>query len=439
MMSCRSHFVLRVSCLLAALSPCVVTAASSEIRTHRITRAASAPRIDGVLDDDCWKTALVLDDFRPLGGGQANADVPSTRAMLAYDADHLYVAYRCSEPPNSRLAVRTRTHDGRTWTDDCVEMFFNPSGDRRRYVQIVVNAAGVTADASFNGSPETMDLGYESGTEAATKAGNGAWTLEARIPFAGLPPTGPSSVWTFHLARTRPASGQHLTMLRSGASSFHDIDKFDALEGVSLPERPIGVSCASLGTMFRGRNIARATLENWGKQAVTVDVSAGLVGTGDRSRRSVRVEPGRTKTVAISWDLGPDAPGQRATLAMRLGKHVLHERSAVVGPFGKIIGRLRRNAYYIQWDAYVKITVPVRIAEGSRREVQLRWQATDADGRRVGSGQTVVRDPTAVIRLYWPPWQPGRYTIHLELTDGRRVLASAEQTILLAESPTGDD
>ena len=438
-MSCLSFFVLRVSCLLATLSPCFVTAAPAEIRTHRITRAAAPPRIDGVLDDDCWQTALVLADFGLLGGGQAKADVPPTRAMLTYDADYLYVAYRCGGPPSSRLVVKTRTHDGRTWMDDCVEMFFNPSGDRRRYVQIVINAAGVTADASFDGSPGTMDLGYESGTEAATKAANGKWTLEARIPFAGLPLTGPSSVWTFHLARTRAASGQHLTMLRSPASSFHEIDKFDALEGISLPERPIGVSCASPGTMFLGRNIARATLKNWGKRAVTVDVSAGLVETGDRSRRSVNVEPGRTKTVTIPWDLGADAPGRRASLVVRLGKHVLYERSVVVGPFGKIIGRLRRNAYYMRWDAFVRITVPVRIAEGSRREVQLRWQATNAAGRRVGSGQTVVRDPAAVIRLYWPRWQPERYALHLELIDDGRVLASADRTILLVESPTGDN
>jgi len=426
-------------CLFATLSQCLAVQAEAEIGTYRITRAATPPRVDGVLDDDCWKTALVVEDFGLLGGGKATANVPPTQAMLTYDADHLYVAYRCGEPPNSRLVVKTRTHDGRTWTDDCVEMFFNPSGDRRRYVQIVINAAGVTADASFDGSPGTMDLGYESGTEAATKLGHSGWTLEARIPFAGLPLTGPSNAWTFHLARTRPASGQHLTMLRSPASSFHDIARFDMLEGISLPERPIGVSCASLGTMFRGRNIARAMLKNWGKQAVTVDVSAGLMGTGGRSRRSVNVEPGRTKTVAIPWDLGADTPGRRASLVVRLGERVLYERSVVVGPFGEIIGRLRRNAYCIRWDAFVRITVPVRIAEGSRGDVQLRWQARGADGRRVGSGQTVVRDPTAVIRIYWPRWQPDRYTLHLELIQDERVLASADRTVLLVESPTGDN
>ncbi len=435
----HSSLVLGVLCLFATLPRCLAAPAGAEIRTHRIARTTTPPRVDGALDDDGWRGALVLEDFGLLGGGKTDVDVPGTRAMLAYDADYLYVAFRCDEPQSDRLVVRTTEHDGQTWTDDCVELFFNPSGDRRRYVQIVINAAGVTADASFDGSPETMDLGYESGTEAATRVGNGQWTLEVRIPFSGLPLAGPSTAWTFHLARTRSTAGQHLTMLRSPASSFHDIAAFDVLEGILLPERPIGVLCASLGTMFRGRNTARATLRNWGKRVETVDVSVGVADAGSPSRRSVRVEPGQTTTVTVPWDLGAEASGRRVRLVVRLGQRVLHERSVIIGPLQDVFGRLRRNAYCIRWDAFVKIAVPVRIAEGSRREVQLHWEAGGADGRPVGSGQTVVRDATAVIRLYWPRWQPGRYTLHLELVQDGRALASAERTVLLVESPTGDD
>ena len=62
----------------------------------------------------------------------------------------------------------------------------------------------------------------------------------------------------------------------------------------------------------------------------------------------------------------------------------------------------------------------------------------DGDGQRVGGGLTVVHGPTAVVRLYWPRWHTGRYTLRFELFQGDQPLATAEHTVLLVESPTGD-
>ena len=71
---------------------------AEEIVTYRITRATAPPRLDGVLDDACWPRALVIDDFGVLGRGDSAAPVPATQAWLTYDADDLYVAFRCAEP-----------------------------------------------------------------------------------------------------------------------------------------------------------------------------------------------------------------------------------------------------------------------------------------------------------------------------------------------------
>ena len=432
-------------CAIAVLLAFAATA-HAEIKTYHIARTNAPPRIDGALDDACWKGALAIGDFGLLGRGKASADapVPPTTAMLAYDADALYVAYRCTEPLIDKLVTRATRHDGKTWADDCVEIFFDPTATRQRYVQLAINTAGVVMDAAFGAPGKGMDLGYESGATAKAKIGAKAWTLEVRVPFAGLPIANPSGAWTFHLARTRSAAGQHLTMLRTPTGGFHEIANFDRLEGIALPERPVSVTVSTLGSLCRGRNLARATLRNWGRRTQWIDVSAGLADAPNRTKQMVTIHAGKTATVELPWELGPDAVGKQASLTAYLGGLLLRRRTTAIGPLPDIFGRLRPNAYFIRSDAAVVLRVPIRIAEGSRRNVRLRWEArrvTDlrtGDGPRVGGGITVVHGPEAVVRLYWTRWRSGRYTLRFELLQANQPLATADHTVLLVESPTGD-
>jgi len=433
------RFLQRASLVLISLCFVVLLpAAEGQIETYRVRRTDSPPALDGRLDDPCWQDALTLEDFGLLGRGKTKADIPPTRAWLAYDADYLYVAYFCGEPLAERLLLKAERHDDKTWMDDCVEMFFNPSGDRRRYVQIVVNAAGVSMDAFFDGGPPSMDMGYESGIETRTKINKDSWTLEARIPFARLPLAGPDKAWTFHLARTRARAGQHLTALKSPTVGFHDIARFDRLKGISLPERPVGLKQASLGSLHRGTNLAHGVLENWGNRPVTVTLSVRVAGIQKRSDRKIELKPGAAETFEIPWRLDASAVGRRVNLEVRDVKRLLHARSAEVRSLPEVFGDLARNAYAISDDDFVRLDVPVRIAEGTRDDVRLRWAAIDSKGREKVDGETVVRGPEAVIRLYWSRWRDGYYTLRLNLVEQGRSLADEERTVRLVPSPWGN-
>ena len=151
-------------------------AARADVATYQITRTGRPPSLDGVLEDKCWENALVLGRFRTLTLDTPGQAIPPTTAMLCYDEDWLYVAYRCAEPSMDKLLTVCKNHDGPVWRDDCVEIMLNPSGDRTRYFHIVVNAAGVVRDAYWR-NPRDEDLSWESGTEAKTRRGESEWTI----------------------------------------------------------------------------------------------------------------------------------------------------------------------------------------------------------------------------------------------------------------------
>ena len=66
----------------------------------RVAKFESAPVIDGKLDDEVWKQAIVLKDFYQVQPGDNIAPSKPTEVLLGYDAKFLYVAYRAFDEPD---------------------------------------------------------------------------------------------------------------------------------------------------------------------------------------------------------------------------------------------------------------------------------------------------------------------------------------------------
>ena len=103
-----------------------------------------------------------------------------------------------------------------------------------------------------------------------------------------------------------------------------------------------------------------------------------------------------------------------------------------------LFGNVRCPVFYFSQHRFVQVEVSVNLAERSRRDARLRWRATAPDGRVVGHGLTTLRRPVAVLRLYWPRWDDGRYGLHLTLERNGQVLARAEEAIRLVMNPWGE-
>src|SRR5215510_14228222 len=75
----------------------------------RIARFATAPTIDGRLDEAVWKEAAVLKDFYQFQPGDNIAPSKPTEVLLGYDAKHLYIGFRAfDEPGKVRATVAKR-------------------------------------------------------------------------------------------------------------------------------------------------------------------------------------------------------------------------------------------------------------------------------------------------------------------------------------------
>src|SRR6267142_5169435 len=164
-----------------------------------IPRFDKPPVIDGKLDDEVWKHAVVLKDFLQTGPGDNIAPSKPTEMMMGYDSKNFYMAFHCyDEPDKVRATVAKRDE---VFGEDNVRVFLDTFNDQRRAYVLGFNPLGVQQDGIMtegSGQDFSVDIVMESKGMITTDG----WTLEVAIPFKSLRyEAGKGKQWGFHLWR----------------------------------------------------------------------------------------------------------------------------------------------------------------------------------------------------------------------------------------------
>lgn len=205
--------------------------------------------IDGKLDDEGWKKVAQTGAFGDTRGGEQSAGV--TWAKVTRDETHLYVGFFGVDADAwGELDKR----DADTWTQEVFELFIDPNGDARDYLELQITPTGTLFDARF-----ADKLGRGEGTRQEqidrARAWNGeieyaahvdgtvnnrsdtdrSWSAELKIPFADIPGGAPAegASWKMNFYRfdaPRDADGKPGRQVAWAWSppmgSFHNVDRF---------------------------------------------------------------------------------------------------------------------------------------------------------------------------------------------------------------------
>ena len=209
--------------LVVAAAP-LLPAAAIEVETLEklfgapsliVPTVAQPPKIDGSLDDPAWQK--VEKSFMVMNNGKGKPKA-ATWLKAVSDTKSLYVAVHCQEDRMNRLRASVKETDGPLWSDDSIEMFFDP-GHKEDFVysQFIFNPIGTVyhtkaGDKSWN--PETLEV-------ACARLAD-AWTVELKIGFRELVPDGPlPRLWGFDALRVRwPKMGSEVPADKEKAIEF---------------------------------------------------------------------------------------------------------------------------------------------------------------------------------------------------------------------------
>src|SRR5882672_11346796 len=253
-----------------------------------IPRFDKPPVIDGKLDDEIWKQAIVLRDFLQTGPGDNIAPSKPTEMMMGYDNRTLYMAFHCyDEPDKVRATVAKRDE---VFGEDNVRVFLDTFNDQRRAYVLGWNPLGVQQDGIMtegSGQDFSVDIVMESKGMITTDG----WTLEVAIPFKSL--------------RYEAGKGKHW-----GIHIWRNIDRFnDEIDSWMPNSRDISSQLVQEGHITGLENIStERTLEVI--PSVTVSETGKRVNAltlAQVAANPALLDPGRTLNQPLKFDLGVTA------------------------------------------------------------------------------------------------------------------------------------
>lgn len=268
----------------------------------RLVHFDKPPVIDGKLDDEVWKTAVVLKDFYQTQPGDNLIPQNATEVRLGYDTRFLYVAFHCFDEPDKVRASIAKRDD--IFNDDYVGILFDTFNDQRRAYEFDFNPLGIQADGIWTegqGEDFSLDLVMESKGMVTTDG----YTIEVAIPFKSLRyVSGKDTLWGMHFWRRTKRLNNSLDMWipmdRDKGSWLVQAGHLTGFEGIST-ERTLEL-------------IPSLTLSETGKRksALPFGHAAGLVDPGRFVNEHVKFDPGLTgkysltPTVTLDFAVNPD-------------------------------------------------------------------------------------------------------------------------------------
>ena len=259
--------------------------------TLRAVYLAQPLRIDGRLDDTLYRDVPPISDFIQVEPQEGRTATERTELWLAFDADNVYVTFRCFETEPGRVVAKEMRHDHTSiWSgDDNVSFMFDTFHDRRNSVQFTVNSIGGRLEGQTTNERQWSG-DWNITWDFSVGRFEGGWIVETAIPFKSLRyRPGVDQIWGFNAFRTNrwknelsfvipvpKERGQQGLLMSSLAAPLVGIIAPSGAKNLEI--KPYLISNAT-GQRLAGRGMANDLSGDFGvdaKYGVTQNVTADL-------------------------------------------------------------------------------------------------------------------------------------------------------------------
>jgi hypothetical protein len=271
----------------------------------RIPRFDKPPVIDGKLDDEVWKQAVVLKDFYQINPGDNIAPSKPTDVFIGYDSKFLYFGFHCYDEPSK---VRgTVAHRDQIFDEDNVRVMLDTFNDGRKAYVLGWNPLGVQQDGIMtegSGTDFSVDIVMES-KGMLTEDG---WTVEVAIPFKSLRyEAGKDKLWGFHIWRNIDRFNDELDswvpISRDISGTLTQEAHLTGLEGISS-ERTLEV-IPSLTLSETGKRVNALSVAQLAANPALIDPGR-MLNEPIKADVGLTMKYGLTPTVTLDLAINPD-------------------------------------------------------------------------------------------------------------------------------------
>jgi len=170
--------------------------------TVRAVRVERPPVLDGVLDEEVYRTLTPASSFvqqYPVNGEPATED---TQVWISFDSDNVYVALRAWDSrPDQMVANEMRRDNQNIWLNDNIIVLLDTFLDRRSAFFFQTNPLGGIRDALVL-NESTTNYDWNTVWDVKSRRDDEGWTAEMAIPFKSLRYNSEAvQLWGFNVMR----------------------------------------------------------------------------------------------------------------------------------------------------------------------------------------------------------------------------------------------
>jgi hypothetical protein len=179
--------------------------AAGRVGNLAIPHSMAAVKVDGVLDDAIWQTALRLPLTIETYPRENQTPEVETTAYLVENGDQLLIAFDARDPEPSSIRAYLRDRDS-AFNDDFVGVVLDTFNDQRRAFEFFVNPFGVQMDLIQDDVNRNESSAWNAIWDSAGEINERGFTVEIAIPFSQLrfPRVAGEQTWGIDVLRFRP-------------------------------------------------------------------------------------------------------------------------------------------------------------------------------------------------------------------------------------------
>ena len=179
------------------------------------TRTARPPLLDGVLNEEEWLSAVVIDEFVQQEPSEGDPATERTVVRLMYDARALYVGVEAYDSiPNDVIATEMRRDSRQLLDEDNFQLILDTFSDSRSGYMFVTSPLGAKLEqqiaeegeggyrANSSSINSNINLDWDGVWDVSAQHTDQGWVAEIAIPMVTLRfPEGDRQVWGVNFMR----------------------------------------------------------------------------------------------------------------------------------------------------------------------------------------------------------------------------------------------
>ncbi len=258
----------------------ISSAEKSELKVYNTIRLSTQkPVIDGILDDECWKTGEWAGEFIQFVPAEGGIPTFPTEFKVLYDDKFIYVAFRAYDDKPDKIQRYAGLRD--ELGGDMLGINFDSYHDYRTGFEFNMTAYGQKVDLVLS-NPMSWDVTWNSVWKGKVAIEDSAWTVEMEIPLSQLRYSNKDEqVWGMHVWRwigrlAEESDWEYQTI--TGPGMLYNFGELRGIQGLKKSQR-LEIMPYALGELKTFEKVPENPFANTGKSwngNAGLDVKVGI-------------------------------------------------------------------------------------------------------------------------------------------------------------------